>query len=329
MNAFEVIHPGIYTTLQDLGRPGYGRYGIPASGAADRFSAQTANLLVGNPPGAAVLETTLFRLELLALASLTLAVTGGDLSAELNRAPLPTWQSVSVRRGDRISFPRRRMGLRAFLAVRGGFAGTRILGSRSVFARGLMGGPLKPGEILRTDNAAVRPAYHGALPANLLPGFSGQLNLRVISGPQEDRFTPQGLETFLSSEYTVSPASDRMGYRLQGPKIEHVHGADIISEGIARGAIQVPGDGLPIIMLWDAQVSGGYTKIANVISADLDRLAQIMPGEKLRFSAVSLETAHAALRKERERMARVRRAIEGGDWEASGCQSGGCRRPDT
>jgi allophanate hydrolase subunit 2 len=133
----------------------------------------------------------------------------------------------------------------------------------------------------------------------------------VILGPQQDRFSPKGLETFLSSEYTVSPQSDRMGYRLQGPGIEHVQGADIISEAIARGAVQVPGDGLPIIMLWDAQVSGGYTKIANVITADQDLLAQTMPGETLRFKAVTLEEAHAALRRHETRLEEVKRAIAG------------------
>jgi allophanate hydrolase subunit 2 len=119
------------------------------------------------------------------------------------------------------------------------------------------------------------------------------------------------METFLSSEYTVSPQSDRMGYRLEGAKIEHTQGADIISEAIARGAVQVPGDGLPIIMLWDAQVSGGYTKIANVITTDLDRLGQIMPGEKLQFSAVSLEEAHRALRQGMAHFEDVKRVIEG------------------
>jgi antagonist of KipI len=311
MRAFEVINPGVYTTVQDLGRPGYMKFGIPASGAADRFSAQVANLLVGNEPQAAVLETTLFRLELLALADLSLAVTGGDLSPAVNKAPLPMWQSVLVRQGDRISFRGRKRGFRAFLAVRGGLGGPRFLGSRSVFVRGLMGNPLKPGEVLEAENAAVRPPYQGPLPAEFLPAFSSSNAVRVILGPQQDRFSPQGVETFLSAEYTVSSASDRMGYRLEGPKVEHLRGADIISEAIAPGAIQVPGEGLPILMLWDAQVSGGYTKIANVISTDLDRLAQVMPGEKLRFSAVSLEAARRALREERERLARIRTEMEG------------------
>ena len=311
MRVFKVIHPGVYTTLQDSGRVGYMKYGIPASGAADRFSARVANLLAGNLPEAAVLETTLFRLDLLALEDLVIAVTGGDLSPRVNQEPLPMWQGVGVKSGDRISFGGRKKGFRSFLAVRGGFAGPRFLGSRSVFARGLMGNPFQAGEILERAEGAARPPFLAPLPADLLPDFSRRSSLRVILGPQEDRFSRQGVETFLSSEYTVSPQSDRMGYRLDGPKIEHTQGADIISEGIARGAVQVPGDGLPIIMLWDAQVSGGYTKIANVISADLDGLAQVMPGEKLRFSGGTLEEAHRALREERERLATVRRLMEG------------------
>jgi len=150
------------------------------------------------------------------------------------------------------------------------------------------------------------------LPAEMVPDYSQQEPLRVILGPQDDRFTPQGIETFLTSEYRVSSQSDRMGYRLEGPKIEHVKGADIISEGIARGAIQVPGDGLPIILLWDAQVSGGYTKIANVFSADLDVLAQIMPGEVLRFRKSSLEEAHQALRRQKEKLEKIRSALGNG-----------------
>ena len=311
MKAFQVIHPGVYTTLQDLGRPGSMKYGIPASGAADRFSARVANLLAGNAPGATVLEITLFRLELLALEDLVIAITGGDLSPRVNKESLPMWETVPIKNGDRISFTTRKGGFRAFLAVRGGFAGPQFLGSRSVFARGLMGNPLKAGEILETEQSGVQAPFCASLPRDLIPDFSPRPPLRVVLGPQQDRFSPRGVETFLSSEYTVSPQSDRMGYRLEGPKIEHTQGADIISEAIARGAVQIPGDGLPIIMLWDAQVSGGYTKIANVISADLDGLAQVMPGEKLRFSVVTLEEAHQALGEERTRWGKIQGLTKG------------------
>ena len=311
MKAFEVIHPGIHTTIQDLGRPGFMKYGTPSSGAADRFSAQVANWLVGNSARAALLEVTLFRLEILAVNDLVIAVTGGDLSPVVNGNAVPMWQAIAIRRGERVLFRTRRKGLRAYLAVRGGFSGPVFLGSRSVFVRGLMGIPLQAGDILEIEEAKEKSIPLKKLFQEMIPPLSIQKPLRIILGPQEDRFTPRGIETFLSSDYKVTPQSDRMCYRLEGQKIEHLKGADIISEPIARGGIQVPGDGLPIILLWDAQVSGGYTKIGNVISADLDRLAQVMPGESVCFAAVNLEEAHEALREENARLEHIRRAIEG------------------
>ena len=154
------------------------------------------------------------------------------------------------------------------------------------------------------------PRVRRRLPPEFIPGLSIQDPLRVILGPQEDRFTQGGIQTFLSSSYRVSAQSDRMGYRLEGPAIEHVHGADIISETLPRGAIQVPGDGLPILLLWDAQVSGGYTKIATLISADMDRLALALPGEALRFEAVSLAEAHRLLKSQNARLKNIRQEIE-------------------
>jgi len=173
-----------------------------------------------------------------------------------------------------------------------------------------MGSMLKTGEVLEAESTGAKLASPKSLASDMIPPSPSDDPLRVVPGPQEDRFTRKGIETFLSSEYRVSPQSDRMGYRLQGPPVEHAKGADIISEPIPRGAIQVPGDGLPILLLWDAQVSGGYTKIGSVISADLDRLAQIMPGESLRFRAVALEEAHESLRKERAGFERARRFLE-------------------
>jgi len=286
------------------------KFGIPPSGVADRFSAKTANLLVGNEPGAALLETHLFRLELLAIEDLVVAITGGNLSPALDGSPLPMWQVLSLRKGDRLSFRGRKEGFRSYLALRGGFSGFMALNSRSVYTRGLMGDMLQSGEILETAGTTTKPIPRKTFPDDKIPRFPPENFLRVILGPQEDRFTEKGIETFLSSEYRVSPQSDRMGYRLQGPALEHVRGADIISEPIARGMIQVPGDGLPILLLWDAQVSGGYTKIASVISADLDRVAQVMPGDRLSFQVTDLKTAHLALREEEARFSAVRSLLE-------------------
>ncbi len=310
MRAFEVIHPGIHTTIQDLGRPGFMKYGTPASGAADRFSARVANWLVGNPADAALLETLLFRLELLALDDLTVAVTGGNLSPAADQNPIPMWKAVPLRKGDRLLFRARKDGARAYLSVAGGLSGPVFLGSRSTFVRGQMGSPLRAGEVLELETRGQGSPVRRRLPPEFIPGPSIEGPLRVILGPQEDRFTRGGIQTFLSSSYRVSPQSDRMGYRLEGPPIEHVRGADIISETLPRGAIQVPGDGLPILLLWDAQVSGGYTKIATLISADMDRLAQALPGEALRFEAVSLAEAHRLLKSQNARLKNIRQEIE-------------------
>lgn len=298
MVAFQVLNAGILTTIQDLGRWGFMKYGIPRSGVADRFAAQVANWLVGNGVQAALLEITLFRLELLALNNLEIAITGADLLPYLNGQPVGMWENVYLKEGDRLSFRGRKRGLRAYLAVSGGFIGQEFLGSHSVFPRGLMGQPLKGGDILEIGQAKMKHKRRRYLPPDLILSNTNKESVRVILGPQEDRFTKEGIKTFLSSSYRVSPQSDRMGYRLQGPKIEHAQGADIISEPIIPGTIQVPGDGLPIILLWDAQVSGGYTKIACVITADLNYLAQVMPGDIVRFEQVSMEEAHQALKEE-------------------------------
>jgi antagonist of KipI len=310
MKAFQVLNPGVLTTIQDCGRKGFMKYGTPVSGMADRFSGKAANFLVGNSPYFPVLEITLFRLELLALADGIISVTGGNLTPTINGNDLPMWQSVAIQAGDRIAFRGRRHGFRAYLAVRGGFSGETFLSSRSVFVRGFMGQPLRANEILETGQEAGQGFRHRALPPEMLPSYSRRDPLRVILGPQDDRFTSKGIETFLTSEYKISSQSDRMGYRLEGPKIEHEKGADIISECIAPGAIQVPGDGLPILLLWDAQVSGGYTKIANIISVDLNGLAQVMPGETLRFRAVVLDEAHEALRMDSERFRQVQKICQ-------------------
>jgi antagonist of KipI len=311
MKAFEVTRPGIFTTLQDLGRPGYMKYGIPVSGAADRFSCQVANWMLGNDSKAAVLEITLGGLELVVCNALWIAVTGADLLPLVNGAALPMWQAVPLRKGDRLSFRRREKGFRSYLAIRGGFSAPIFLESRSVFTRGLMGKKLSRGEILETENSATAEICQTPLPPEMTPRFSDPRAFRIVLGPQEDRFTPEGIRKFLDSEYRIHFHSDRMGYRLDGPRIEHQRGADILSEPIARGAIQVPGDGLPILILWDGQVSGGYTKIGHVISADLDRVAQRMPGEKIWFTAIPLEEAHEAYCRVRAFQERVRKFIRG------------------
>lgn len=286
-----IKNPGIFTTVQDRGRYGHQRYGVPVSGAMDQHSYAVANTLVGSE-NAAVLEATIMGPEIEFHEENVFAVTGADLGPCLNGRPVPNCRAVTARKGDVLSFTGRKTGCRAYIAFAGGLDIPEVMGSRSTYEKAKLGGfcgrRLKAGDeigFLSPDTSMAgchleQETYE-----------SGTHRIRVIPGPQDDCFTDQGKRTFLSSEYTVLPQSDRMGYRFDGPVIEHVKDGNIITDGISFGAIQVPSDGKPIIMMADRQTTGGYTKIANVISADLPVLAQCMPGEKVVFEQVSV--AHA------------------------------------
>lgn len=289
MDIFEVVQPGPMTTVQDLGRTGYQQYGVPTSGALDDYAFRLGNLLVGNDEGAAALEITLFGCQLRALQDTLIAITGADLAPAINGRPLPIWESLWVKRDQLLSFSQLRKGCRSYLAVAGGIQVPEIMKSASTCVRagigGLDGGPLRKGDILRAGADATL-AGTAQIPASYIPAYSNALALRVILGPQDDYFTSDGISTLLNSEYTVSAQADRMGYRLEGPLIQHSGGADIVSDGIPLGAIQVPGDGMPIILLADRQTTGGYPKIANIISADIPKVAQAKPGDRIRFQQV-------------------------------------------
>lgn len=295
MRGFKVIHPGIYTTYQDLGRRGFRKYGIPLSGAMDKCALRAANLLVGNAESEPGVEVTLQGLKMIALKPLIVAVTGADLQFSINSEYHPPWRSFLLKAGDVVQFKGRKSGLRAYLAVRGGFCPPTFMGSCSVFERGSMGTPLRKDEILEVGNVSSGSFHEMHIPEGLFPESLDRISIRVIMGPQIEAFTPQGVETFLQSTYRVTPQSDRMAYRLDGPRINHRGRADIISEPVVPGSIQVPNDGRPIILTVDAQVTGGYAKIATAISADLDLLAQVLPGDTIRFE----ETDQAAARQAR------------------------------
>lgn len=303
MNLIDVLDGGMLTTVQDLGRYGFQRYGVPVSGALDALALRAANLLVGNDEGDAGLEMTLIGPRLRFLAPGTVALTGADLGARLDGAPVAMWESVQVREGAVLSFAGPRAGMRAYLAVAGGLDVPVVLGSRSTYVRSRLGGVegrgLKAGDRLAIPGD--RPIIDAAVrqvPADRVPAAGGAATLRIIPGPQSDRFTNAGLQTFLTSDYRVTPQSDRMGYRLEGPKIEHLAGPDIVSDGTPPGAVQVAGDGMPIVLLADRGTAGGYTKIATVISVDTRLLAQSAPGDIVRFTPVTMKAAHEALRQE-------------------------------
>jgi len=289
MDIFEVVQPGPLTTVQDLGRTGYQQYGVPTSGALDDYAYRLGNLLVGNDEGAASLEITLFGCQLRALQDSPIAITGADLAPAVNGNPAPAWESLLIKRGQLLSFSQLRKGCRAYLAVAGGLNVPEVMKSASTCVRagigGLNGRPLRKGDVLKAK-AADTSAKAARIPAKYIPAYSNDLALRVILGPQDDYFTDKGISTFLNSEYTVSAQADRMGYRLEGPVIQHRTGADIVSDGIPLGAIQVPGDGLPIILLADRQTTGGYTKIATIISVDIPKVAQAKPGDSIKFQQV-------------------------------------------
>jgi biotin-dependent carboxylase-like uncharacterized protein len=310
VRTIDVVDGGMLTTIQDLGRYGYQRYGVPTSGAMDLFSLRAANRLVGNPDEAACLEMTLVGPRLRFVAPATIAVTGADLAARLDGAALPTWQSVLVEPGAELWFAGPQNGIRAYLAVAGAVDVPPVLGSRSTYTRSKLGGlegrKLQAGDSLHIPGG--RPILLGGtlhLPAAHRPAYGHALALRVVLGPQDDRFTAAGIETFLSSTYTATPQSDRMGYRMNGPRIEHLRGPDIISDGTPFGAVQVAGDGVPIVLLADRGTAGGYTKIATVIGPDIPKLAQAAPGDAVTFESVGLDEAYAAVREQEERLAAI------------------------
>jgi len=298
MEAFEVIQPGPLTTVQDLGRYGWQQYGVPPSGAIDNYAFRIGNVLVGNEESAASLEITLIGCQLRVLQDTAIALTGADLAPTLNGDPIPMWETFPVSRGDKIAFLRLKTGCRAYLAVSGGIDVPRVMASAATYTRAGIGGfegrALRSGDILRTIELTPPPVT-ARVPPEYIPVYGGQIELRVILGPQDDYFTDEGIRTFLQSDYTVSIQADRMGYRLEGSQIQHSAKADIISDGIPLGAVQVPGDGLPIILLVDRQTTGGYAKIATVVSTEIPKLAQAKPGDKVRFRQVSEEKGHITL----------------------------------
>jgi len=297
---FRVVKPGLFTTVQDAGRYGYLRYGVPISGAMDQFSMIAANRLVENDPKAACLETTLIGPELEVLRKTQIAVTGGNHEPKINGVAVGMWRTLAVEEGDALSFGRMQSGCRGYVAIRGGIDVPVLLGSRSTYVRGGFGGiygrQLKAGDTIEGfDVPSTGVMYE--VSTELVPRFVNHCEVSVILGPQQDMFTEEGIEMFLSNRFTVTLDSDRMGYRLKGPTIEHRDKADIVSDALLPGAVQVPKSGKPILIMRDAQTTGGYPKIAAVISADLSMLGQAKPNDTIRLFKVTLEEAHEKMRR--------------------------------
>jgi biotin-dependent carboxylase-like uncharacterized protein len=300
VNGIEVLAGGMLTTVQDLGRVGAQKYGVPASGAMDTWSLRAANRLAGNADGAAGLELTfvgpVLRFERDCLA----ALTGADLGPLLDGHPVALWRTFTVGAGSVLTFSGARDGLRGYLAVAGGIDVPVVMGSRSTLVRSALGGfegrPLRAGDCLAVV-AGERPAGQvRRLPRRAVPTYGHAPTIRVVLGPQDDAFTVEGISTFLGETYTMALQSDRIGCRFLGPPIAHRETADIVSDGTVFGSIQVAGDGMPIVLMADRGTTGGYTKIATVATVDLPRLAQAAPGDRVRFWRVGAGHAQALLR---------------------------------
>ncbi len=296
MDLFSVLIPGAYTTVQDAGRYGYQQMGIPVSGVLDYFAFRAANLLVGNHANSAVLEITIMGPRLEILTDTDLSVTGAEMAITLNDQPVESWKSLRTRPGDILEIQQVKSGCRAYLAVSGGIEVPAVMGSRSTYVGGKLGGykgrPLKEGDTIQTGDVKLlnKPRQ---MPHDMIPEYPPEILIRAIPGPQ-DSFFKEGLEVLFQSDFMVSAKADRMGYRLQGPKLKVREGMpkSIISEPSMPGGVQVPADEQPIILLVE-QTVGGYTKIVTVISTDLPKVAQATPGDTIRFENVTLEKAHS------------------------------------
>ena len=306
----KVLKSGLLTTIQDLGRFGYQRYGVIVSGAMDPLSHRIANILVGNEEHFPSIEVTLIGPIIQFHKSALIAICGGDLSAKINGEPIRMWRPIYVKKNSILSFGACRSGCRTYISVAGGFHLPKVMGSYSTYLRAGLGGykgrPLQAGdevEFCSTDlgrkmykwvqkeNEAFSET-NWAVSADFIPSKNGIVSLRIMRGRESSLYPEQMFKRFLLTHFTVLPQSDRMGYRLDGAlKMSLKNQQNMISEAVNFGTIQVPPDGNPIILMADRQTTGGYPKIAQVITADFQKLAQVKPGDIIQFKEVSHEKA--------------------------------------
>ncbi len=315
---FTVKRAGAQTTVQDGGRRGYQKYGIAVAGVMDGVSAAIANFLVGNAADAPLLECMAAGPSLHFETETVLAVTGADMQPQLDGRRVENYASLRVPAGSELSFAGLNSGMFAYIAFAGGLDVPQVLGSAATHQYSHTGG--LEGRALRTgDRLAVcgeeRKVYGRPVALHMKPRWEKQVCLSVVEDRHAGMFTEAGLHTFYSSTYAVSPSSNRMGYRLDGAAIEHRGAADIITDGVVFGSVQVPASGTPIVMMADRQTTGGYSRIANVVSCDLPRLAQAGIGAQVRFRKVSVQEAQAACRDMRSELSEVRAHIEALRWQ--------------
>lgn len=315
--AIEIVETGLATSIQDQGRPGYYNVGLPPSGALDLYSAAAANVLVGNDPNEAVIESTYMGPKLRFTEDTVVAVTGADIPIQLNGEQIANWESFAVKSGDVLSFGILEQGARMYIAVAGGVTVPKVLGSRSLYALGAVGGfkgrALLAGDLLPTGTGAGTAGR--VLPGDLRPELSREVDVRVVMGLYDYRLTDKGLSALLDQAWQLTTVADRIGFRYSGGALDWIEreqpfgaGSDpsnITDAGYPVGSIQVPGGIEPIILHRDAVSGGGYAMVATVISADMDVVAQCSPGTQTRFRPVSLEDALEARAVANERRKRL------------------------
>lgn len=311
----EIIRPGLLTTVQDEGRIGYRRYGVPVGGSMDIFAARAANLLVGNSRHDAVLEMTMSGPELQVQTNQLISLCGADLNATVDRQPVPLWRPVLLQAGSVLKFGACRHGLRAYLAFAGGIEVPKVMGSRSTDVKtgfgGFHGRALRAADVLDTgvildevrhwmhvmerqlseNKPMVAPAW--LLSERERPDYYGKPVIRVMQGPDHSSFTPESLRQFYIEDYMISPQSDRMGYRMMGSRLALKQPLHRLSEAVTFGTVQVPADGQPIVLMADHQTIGGYPVIAQVAAVDLPILAQAKPGSRISFAPITNEEARS------------------------------------
>jgi len=308
---FRVVQGGLLTTVQDSGRTGFQSQGFSVGGVMDTRAFRIANILAGNAENEAALEFALTGPELEFTSPAVIAVTGGDYMPEISGKAVPMYAALRVGPGDVLKFGGARRGNWGYIAFSGGLKVPEVMGSFSTSLRcgigGFQGRKLRTGDELATRTDRSSPPFLRFRKIPVPEEDSGEI--RVVMGPQDGMFTSLGIETFLNSEYTVTAGMDRMGYRLEGPAVELKNTADIISDGIALGAIQISSAGKPIVLMADRQTTGGYAKIATVISVDLPRLVQKRPDQMIRFRAVSVQEAQKLVLREARELVWLRKTL--------------------
>ncbi|HUS86845.1 MAG TPA: biotin-dependent carboxyltransferase family protein [Bacteroidales bacterium] len=309
MSGIIIHNPGLLTTIQDTGRTGYRQYGMPSSGAMDQLSLRCANWLVGNDLSEAVMEITVMGPDIEFLNSCRFAITGASFSPELNGVKIAEWTTIKAKKGDLLSFGNLRSGARAYLSISGGFRIEDKMGSKSTYLPSAIGGyngrALKNGDIIPLFPTLPAKFKERKIPFDIIPRYFNNVSLSVLPGVDWNDFSDETKKSFFGTEYIVTSDSNRMGYRLDGPPVRSDVSNEVLSRAVHYGTIQIPGDGQPIIMGADCQTIGGYRQFVNVISAELNLLAQIMPGYRVSFKLVELTAAISDLRKSEDRFAAV------------------------